>query len=101
MPHSLAYSSARSWVRLATATRSTFSDAFAPGITFRLMSAVETIPHRTDASSGIRALLLHQLPVTDRLRHVLGLLAIPGAVLELDCRVRGLSRPFDHGRPAL
>src|SRR2546422_206935 len=45
MPHSRAYSSARAWSRLATATRSTFADAFAPGITFRLMSAVEMIPH--------------------------------------------------------
>ena len=32
------------WSRLATATSSTFSDACAPGITFRLMSAVERRP---------------------------------------------------------
>src|SRR4029079_8489023 len=42
--HVLAYSSARAWSRLATATRSTFSDACAPGITFRFRSAVDTMP---------------------------------------------------------
>src|SRR5438270_12209814 len=47
MSHCLAYSSARARSRLATATRSTFGDACAPGITFRLMSAVEMIPHFT------------------------------------------------------
>src|SRR3954447_12574279 len=47
MLHSRAYASARASSRLATATRSTFSDACAPGITFRLMSAVETMPHFT------------------------------------------------------
>src|SRR5215471_4357343 len=45
--HSLAYASARAWSRLATPTSSTLSDACAPGMTFRLMSAVETIPHVT------------------------------------------------------
>src|SRR5262245_57082213 len=44
MSHVFAYSSARCRSRLATATRSTFSDACAPGITFRLMSAVDTMP---------------------------------------------------------
>src|SRR6266516_4316046 len=47
MRHSFAYASARAPRRLATAARSTFGDACAPGITFLLMSAVETIPHRT------------------------------------------------------
>src|SRR5207237_1438729 len=46
--------SARSLSRLATATRSTFSDACIPGITFRLMSAVETI--RQVTRSAIRVL---------------------------------------------
>src|SRR5205085_6541359 len=41
--------SAFAWSRLATATRSTLSDACAPGITLRLMSAVETMPHFTGA----------------------------------------------------
>src|SRR6266699_3339943 len=48
--HSRAYSSARSCVRLATATRSTLGDAFAPGITFRLMSAVDRMPHLTEST---------------------------------------------------
>ena len=52
MSHSRAYASARSCVRLATPTSSTCGDSFAPGITFRLMSAVETIPQRTGVSSG-------------------------------------------------
>src|SRR5438128_1705716 len=47
MFHLRAYSSARGRSRLATATRSAFSDLCIPGITFRLMSAVETIPHLT------------------------------------------------------
>ena len=51
MPHSRAYSSARRWSRLATATSSTFGDSFAPGISFRLMSAVEMIPHVTAPSA--------------------------------------------------
>src|SRR5207253_11497290 len=49
--HSLAYSSARAWSRLATATSSTAGDACAPGITFRLMSAVEMIPHLTASAT--------------------------------------------------
>src|SRR6266536_4186949 len=65
MPHSRAYSSARDCSRLATATRSTFGDAFAPGITFRLMSAVEMIPHvvtagRSIASDGEARHALHR-----------------------------------------
>src|SRR3954463_9829031 len=66
MPHSLAYSSARSWVRLATATRATFGDSFAPGITFRLMSAVETIPHRTGSANTPVLSLVDQRCVLSR-----------------------------------
>ena len=44
MPHFAAYSSARSCVRLATATRSIAGDSWAGGMTSRLMSAVEMIP---------------------------------------------------------
>ena len=45
-PHFRAYSSARDCSRLATAISSTLSDAWAPGITSRLMCAVETMPSR-------------------------------------------------------
>src|SRR5438552_2510911 len=45
MPNLRAYSSARAWSRLATARRSTRGDACAPGISLRLMLAVEMIPH--------------------------------------------------------
>src|SRR3954470_12904221 len=47
MSHSRAYAFARAWSRLATASSSTLSDACAPGITLRLISAVETMPHFT------------------------------------------------------
>src|SRR5690348_16164754 len=70
-------------------------------MTFRLMFAVETIPQRTGVSSGTRALLLHQLPVANRLRHVLRLLAVPRAVLELDRGIRGLTCSFDDGCASL
>src|SRR3954452_1420331 len=50
MCQSFAYASARAWSRLATPTSSTLSDACAPGITFRLMSAVETMPHLTTST---------------------------------------------------
>src|SRR5256885_387991 len=42
-----AYRSARSRSRLATAMRSTFGDACAAGITFRLMLPVDRMPHVT------------------------------------------------------
>src|SRR4051812_22806920 len=51
IPHPRAYSSALSCVRLATPRSSTFGDSFAPGITFRLMSAVDTIPHLTASAT--------------------------------------------------
>src|SRR5947209_10487881 len=57
--HVFAYSSARAWSRLATATRSTFGDACAPGITFRLMSAVEMIPHFTGSVFGMYVVSRH------------------------------------------
>src|SRR3954452_7409898 len=66
MPHSFAYSSARACVRLATAKRSTFGDSFAPGITFRLMSAVETIPHRTGSANAPVLSLVEQRCVLSR-----------------------------------
>src|SRR6266567_6886823 len=47
MFHSFAYASAFASSRLATAARFTFGDSCAPGITFRLMSAVEMIPQVT------------------------------------------------------
>src|SRR5579885_1854030 len=56
MPHFWAYVSARFCVRLATATSSTISEACAAGITFRLMSAVDTIPHVTGGPFAIRLL---------------------------------------------
>src|SRR5690349_6148049 len=65
------------------------------------MSAVETIPQRTGAASGTGAPLLHQLPVADRPRHVLRLLPVPRAVLELDRGIGGLPRPFDDGGAGL
>ena len=49
---SAAYASARARSRLATPTRSTSGDACAPGMTSRLMSAVETIPHRTGSGTA-------------------------------------------------
>src|SRR3954464_5661190 len=51
MSHSRAYSSARSPSRLPTPTRATWGEAWAPGITFRLMLAGARIPHVTGASS--------------------------------------------------
>src|SRR5258708_10802175 len=53
MSPSYACAAARAWSRLATATRSTFADACAPGMTFRLMSAVETIPHFTASATCV------------------------------------------------
>src|SRR4051794_37205907 len=47
MSHVAAYSRARGSSRLATATSSIFGDSCAPGISLRLMSAVERIPHFT------------------------------------------------------
>src|SRR3954469_10119354 len=44
MSHSRAYASALPWSRLPTASSSTLSDACAPGMTLRLMFAVETMP---------------------------------------------------------
>src|SRR2546425_3065359 len=68
MSHVFAYASARAWSRLATATSSTFGDAWAPGITFRLMFAVETIPHLT--ASAICVLSPNAGSSRDRRWHV-------------------------------
>ena len=50
--HSRAYASARAASRLATPTSSTFDDACAAGIKWRLMCAVEMIPHLTGSHAA-------------------------------------------------
>ena len=66
MFHSRAYASARCGSRLATATSWTFFEPCAPGMTFRLMSAVEMITKPTRGA----VLYRHVTPVVAELQRI-------------------------------